>query len=105
MWNSNSLTSWLLARTGHDMTMINRLPTAERPDSTRAWPSHPVKMDVAVMSGVIARNAPRKIFTFAVWDLGLCNRLRRRRIVRHTALGAASESRHRLGRLADADDY
>ena len=22
MWNSNSLTSWLLARTGHDMTTI-----------------------------------------------------------------------------------
>ncbi|MDQ1730658.1 MAG: hypothetical protein QOK10_817 [Pseudonocardiales bacterium] len=31
MWNSNSLTSWLLARTGHDMTMINPPPHGRAP--------------------------------------------------------------------------
>jgi hypothetical protein len=35
MWNSNSLTSWLLARTGHDMTTI-RLPARGRAPGWRA---------------------------------------------------------------------
>jgi hypothetical protein len=35
MWNSNSLTSWLLARTGHDMTAV-RPPTRGRAPGWRA---------------------------------------------------------------------
>lgn len=31
MWNSNSLTSWLLARTGHDMTAIRPPPGGRAP--------------------------------------------------------------------------
>ena len=41
MWNSNSLTSWLLARTGHDMTTIRPPSAAARPDGTRVWLSRP----------------------------------------------------------------